>query len=278
MPLTRRAPLRGAAAIVAIVGLTAIVAELGIASSGTANPSRQPMPTGNLPGWRRVFADNFTRNVALGHFPSAVARSWGGTYRDGTLDTVKNGAYMPTKVVSIANGLLNIHLHSSRGIPLGAALVPTIPGARGRDGGQLYGRYVVRFRTDPVPGYKMVILLWPDSGNWPTDGEIDFPEANLNSNIWGHVHHQGGTSGNDQTGFRTSVMYARGWHTAAINWLPGKVILQLDGRTIGTSTTRVPNTPMHLVIQAETSTDGSVPAPSAAGNFQIDWLVVYRRT
>jgi beta-glucanase (GH16 family) len=161
---------------------------------------------------------------------------------------------------------------------MGAALVPTIPGARGRDGGQLYGRYVIRFRTDPVPGYKMVILLWPDSGNWPTDGEIDFPEANLNSNIWGHVHHQGGTSGNDQTGFRTSVMYARGWHTAAINWLPGKVILQLDGRTIGTTTTRVPNTRMHLVIQAETSTDGSVPTPSAAGNFQIDWLVVYRRT
>src|SRR5450755_3484181 len=106
MPMTRRARLRGAAAILAIAGFTAIVAGLGTAGSGTATPSRQPMPKGNLPGWRRVFADNFTRNVALGHFPSAVARSWGGTYRDGTLDTVKNGAYMPTKVVSVANGLL----------------------------------------------------------------------------------------------------------------------------------------------------------------------------
>jgi hypothetical protein len=267
----------GAAAIVAIAGVTAIVAGHGNASSGTASPSRQPMPTGNLPGWRRAFADDFTHSVPLGRFPAAVARRWGWTYRDGTLDTVKNGAYMPTKVVSVNHGLLNIHLHSAGGVPLGAALVPTFPGTHGRGGGQLYGRYVIRFRTDPVRGYKMVILLWPDSGAWPRDGEIDFPEANLNSNIWGHVHHQGGTSGNDQTGFRTPVMYARGWHTAAINWLPGKVILQLDGRTVGTSTTRIPNTPMHLVIQTETSTDGSVPTASAAGNVQIDWVVVYRR-
>lgn len=236
------------------------------------------MPRGNLPGWHQVFADDFTQNVPVGRFPAAVRRTWGGTYRDGTLDTARTGAYMPTKVVSIGHGLLNIHLHSAGGVPLGAALVPTIPGATGRDGGQRYGRYVIRFRTDPVRGYKMVILLWPDSGIWPGDGEIDFPEANLNSTIWAHVHHQNGTSGNDQTGFPTGVAYARGWHTAAINWVPGRVTLQLDGRTIGTTRTRIPNTPMHLVIQAETSTDGTVPSAAAAGNFQIDWLVVYRRT
>jgi len=278
MPVGRRTRIRGAAAIVAIAGFTAVAAAPGIAASRPPDPSGEPMPKGNLPGWRRVFADDFTQNVPVGRFPAAVARTWRGTYRDGTLDTAKNGAYMPTQVVAIANGLLNIHLHSAGGMPLGAALVPTIPGATGTDGGQLYGRYVMRFRTDPVPGYKVVILLWPDSENWPTDGEIDFPEANTNSTIWGHVHHQGGTSGNDQTGFRTPVMYDRGWHTAAINWLPGKVILQLDGRTIGSTRTRIPNTPMHLVIQAETATDGSVPSPSAAGNFQLDWVVVYRRT
>lgn len=278
MPFARRTRTRGAAAIVAIAGLAAVVAAHGIASSRTADPSGQPMPTGNLPGWHRVFADDFTQNVPVGRFPAAVAKTWRGSYRDGTLDTAKNGAYMPTQVVSIGHGLLNIHLHSAGGVPLGAALVPTIPGATGRDGGQRYGRYVIRFRADAVPGYKVVILLWPDSEAWPHDGEIDFPEADLNSNIWGHVHHQGGTSGNDETGFRTSTMYARGWHTAAINWMPGHVTLQLDGRTIGNTRTRIPDTPMHLVIQAETATDGSVPPPSAAGNFQVDWLVVYRRT
>jgi hypothetical protein len=50
---------------------------------------------------------------------------------------------------------------------------------------------------------------------------------------------------------------------------------QPDGPHVGTTTTRAPNTPMHLVIQTETSTDGTVPADSAAGKFKIDWLAVY---
>jgi len=236
------------------------------------------MPRGNLPGWREVFADDFTKAVPLGRFPSAVRRTWFGTYRDGTLDTAKTGVYMPTKVVSVGSGLLNIHLHSSGRTPLGAALVPTIPGATGRGGGQRFGRYVVRFRTDPVRGYKMAILLWPDSGVWPRDGEIDFPEADLNGTIWANVHYQNGTSRNDAISFPTRVSFARGWHTAAINWMPGQVNFQLDGRTIGVTRARIPNTPMHLVIQAETSIGGPVPRPNAAGNFQIDWIAVYRRT
>ena len=42
------------------------------------------MPNGNLPGWREVFASDFTRSVPLGSFPSAVSRTWFGTYRDGS--------------------------------------------------------------------------------------------------------------------------------------------------------------------------------------------------
>jgi hypothetical protein len=263
---------------VAIAAGAALVATHGVASAGSPDPSGQPMPRGSLPGWRQVFADDFTGSVPLGRFPAAVRSTWRGTYRDGTLDTAKTGAYMPTQVVSIGHGLLNIHLHTSHGVPLGAALVPTIPGATGRGGGQRYGRYVVRFRTDPVPGYKIAMLLWPDSGVWPRDGEIDFPEGNLNSVVTGYVHHQNGTSTLDEDNFATPVLAAHRWHTAAINWTPGRVTLQLDGRTIGVSRTRVPDTPMHLVIQAETYTDGTIPPPGAAGNVQIDWLAVYRRT
>lgn len=260
-----------------IAALAAIVAGHGSASAGAADPSGQPMPKGNLPGWHEVFADNFTQNVALGRFPAAVAKTWGRSYTDGTKDTTKNGTYMPTKVVSIAHGLLNIRLHSVRRVPLGAALIPTIPGAPGKDGGLLYGRYVIRFRADPVRGYKTAILLWPDSEAWPVDGEIDFPEGDLNSDIWGYVHRQGASSATDQAGFNTRVRYAKGWHTATITWVPGRITFQLDGRTVGTTTVRIPDTPMHLVIQAETSTGGPVPAASAAGNVQIDWLAVYRR-
>jgi len=51
-----------------------------------------------------------------------------------------------------------------------------LPGAVGKEGGLLYGRYAIHFKADPVPGYKTSWLLWPDSEKWPQDGEIDFPE------------------------------------------------------------------------------------------------------
>jgi len=233
------------------------------------------MPTGDIPGWHQVFADNFNENVPVGSFPSAVASTWGNSYPDGWLDTSKNGTYMPSKVVSIADGMMNLYLHTEAGVHMVAAAVPTIPGATGSDGGQLYGRYVMRFRADAVPGYKVAMLLWPDSNLWPADGEIDFPEANLTSTIWGAVHYQNGTAASDSVVFDTGTTPGA-WHVATVTWLASGITFQLDGRTVYTSTTRVPDTPMHLVIQAETWTSGPAPADSANGKVQIDWLTVYR--
>jgi hypothetical protein len=238
-----------------------------------ADPSGQPMPTGNIPGWHQVFADNFNQTVPVGQFPARVAAQWGHSYPDGSKDTSKLGRYEPTKVVSISHHTMNLFLHTQDGIHMVAAAVPTIPGAHGSDDGLLYGRYVIRLRADPVPGYKVAMLLWPDSEHWPTDGEIDFPEANLDGPILGFVHHQGGTSPNDQTEFATQATYGP-WHTATVTWLPSGVSFQLDGQVIGTALARIPNTPMHLIIQAETSIGGPVPTDAAAGNIQIAWLTI----
>jgi beta-glucanase (GH16 family) len=241
----------------------------------TAAPSGQSMPTGDIPGWHQVFADNFSQNVPLGSFPGAVASKWGHSYADGLRDTSKNGTYMPSKVVSIANGVMNLYLHTKNGVHMVAAPVPTIPGATGSNGGMLYGRYVFRFRADAVLGYKLAMLLWPDSGVWPRNGEIDFPEANLTSNIYAVVHYQGGTSGTDAAVI-PSPYTPTAWHTATITWLPSGLTFQIDGTTVGRSTTRIPNTPMHMVIQAETWTSGPAPTAAASGNVQFDWLTVYR--
>jgi hypothetical protein len=238
------------------------------------SPSGRSMPAGDIPGWHQVFVDDFTKKVPLGRFPSAVAHAWGDSYPDGWPDTSRNGVYMPSKVVSISNSVMNLRLHTENGIHMVAAPVPTIPAAPGSEGGLLYGRYVVRFRADAVPGYKTAWLLWPDPKNWPEDGEIDFPEGDLSGDIGGFVHYQGGTSGSDQAAFDTDATYTR-WHTATITWLPSRVTFQLDGTTLGTVTSRIPNTPMHWVIQTETSIGAAPPASSAAANVQIDWVAVY---
>jgi beta-glucanase (GH16 family) len=229
-------------------------------------PSGQAMPKGDVPGWHQVFSDNFIQNVPLGSFPAAVASKWGNSYPDGWLDTSKAGTYLPSKVVSISGGVMNLYLHTAGGVHMVAAPVPTLPT-------MTYGRYVIRFRSDSIPGYKTAWLLWPNSEVWPRDGEIDFPEGALNGTIGGFVHYQGATSGSDQYAMPDTGVAYTGWHTAQIDWLPTGVTFSLDGKVVGQTTQRIPNTPMHWVIQTET--DGGAPPASSAGNVQIDWVTVY---
>jgi len=236
----------------------------------SVDPSGQPMPVGDLPGWHQIFTDNFATPVPLGSFPSAVASKW--TAYSGFADTSGHGVYDPAKVVSIANGVMTLHLHTENGTHYVSAPVPIIPG-QGTYQGQIYGRYAIRFRADPVPGYKTAWLLWPDDDQWP-EGEIDFPEGDLTGTIGAYVHHKGNP--HVQEAYSTDVNYG-GWHTAVIEWSPGAVKFILDGTVIGndTNTAVIPDTPMHWVIQTETTPGG--PAGTAAGNVQIDWVTMYSR-
>jgi hypothetical protein len=234
-------------------------------------PSGEAMPIGDLAGWKQIFADDFTTPVPLGSFPSAVSSRWS-AYPSSAHDSSGNGQYNPQKVLSVRDGMLNMFIHTEGGTHMVAAPIPKLTASS--DFGQLYGRYSVRFRADPLPGYKTAWLLWPDSGTWPRDGEIDFPEADLNSTIKGYVHHQGASSASDQDRFTTSALYSS-WHTAVIEWSPGKVVLSLDGQTVGQTTTRVPSSSMHWVLQTETALGGAAPSSSTQGNLQIDWVAAW---
>jgi hypothetical protein len=248
----------------------AIMTAVALATpSRPRSPSGRPIPVGDIPGWHQVFADDFTTRVSLGHFRQAAARKWH-AYPNGWLDTSRNGTNMTSKVVSIHDGVLDLYLHTENDVHLVAALVPKLPT-------MLYGRYAVRFKADPVPGYKVAWLLWPDSEAWPRDGEIDFPEGDLDGTIWAFAHHQDATWEGDKDSYATGRT-PKTWHTAVIEWSPAQVRFVLDGVTIGRSTSRPPNTPMHWVLQTETALDGSQPADNAAGHVLIDWVVAYAPT
>jgi hypothetical protein len=235
------------------------------------SPSGQAMPDGNPPGWQEIFADDFNTDAPVGSFPGKVYGRKFTVYPDGTKDTAgQSGApsrYYPSKVVSVSNGLLNLYLHTENGTPMAAAILPILPG------NHLYGKYTIRFRSDALPGFKTAWLLWPDSENWPHDGEMDFPEAPLDGTIGAFMHHQDGTSGSDQDEYNSTATYTS-WHTASIEWSPSAVNFILDGQSIGTSTNQIPSTPMHWVIQTESCLP-TCPAASTAGNLQIDWVVAY---
>lgn len=225
------------------------------------------MPTDALPGWKQVFAEDFGTDVALGAAKTELGKK-GWSFYDGFKDTVKKGLYNTARTVSVKGGTLRVNLHSENGQPLIACLVP-----QGYTG-QMYGRYAVRFRADAVPGYKIAWMLWPKSDKW-SEGEVDFPEADLTGNIWGFSHALGNPNVN--AAWVDTKTAATDWHTAVIEWLPGSLTYLLDGKVVMTTTEpkAIPKTPMRWTMQCETKLDNSVVPLDAAGNIEIAWLTVH---
>ena len=316
-PLTRPGPshsVRGIVRLVVLIGM--VVGVIGLetlvqgpayagsaphtASSPTAacvSPSGECMPVGDIPGWHQIFTDDFSTDVPLGGFsgcqahnntildyhctglPASVDAKWA-AYPDGNPDTTGHGERYPSKVVSINNGVLDFNLHNENGVNMDAVLGAKLPGSTAK-GGLLGGRYVVRFRADSVYGYKFAWELWPDSGNNFVDGEIEFPSGNLNSTVKAFMHPMN-FQGNFalQSAYHSTASYTA-WHTATIDWLPQQEDLKfyLDGVLMGENTgPSVPSTPMHWLLQNETSSDGTIPGPTDAGHIQVDWVAVYAPT
>jgi hypothetical protein len=217
--------------------------------------------------------------VALGSYQSSTYARRFFAYSGG--DTFGHGVYDAKRVNSVSGGLLDWYLHKENGQPYVSALVPVVPAT---GWGQRYGRYSVRFRSDVVPGYKMAFLLWPDSDNWG-EGEIDFPEAGSleksgkDNSIYANLYPRGntrtGTPGTP-TRFSTTTQAGDGlWHIATMEWSPNKLTFILDGVNLGSKTAGVPTTPMHWVLQVETSIGGPARNSNAAGHLQVDWATMY---
>lgn len=241
------------------------------------------LPVGDLPGWRQVFVEDFTEgDVPVGGFPGPVyGRKWSANYVDGTPDTAGQksagrSGYYPSKVLSVRDGVLDMYLHSENGISMGAAPAPKLDPASPRPyDSLLYGRYSVRFRSEALPGFKTAWLLWPDSGVWPRDGEIDYPEGDLSGTFYGAVH-QAGSNRNIFREFPSGTGFTS-WHVATFEWGPGRVEFFLDGVSIGASTAGIPDRPMHFILQTESCLTGC-PAPTTAGHLQVDWVAIWAKT
>ena len=238
-------------------------------SRTSAEPSGIPMPTTNPAGWKLIFSDNFTTNLAAGSWPgSAYAAKWT-AYGPGWKDTSGAGTY-ETSNISVEDSCLTLHLATVGNTVEVAAPAPILPGKRAWVG-QTYGMYSVCFRADAgLRGFKTAWLLWTDSNIW-ADGEIDFPEAVLGGAMNAYDHEIGNPSVNAFAVQHTGVTYTS-WHVATIKWTAASVTFILDGKVIG-STTMSPSVPMHWVLQTET--DHRAPAASVAGNVYIDWVAIY---
>lgn len=246
----------------------------------------------NPPGWVKIWVDDFDTDVPMGKvighpaYEHLSARKTGtptsgpwktGIYDNGRLEV--KGSCLITHVATITD---------SRGTkPRTSALLPELPPMTAYPWGVEYGRFSVRFRIpQELPGYKIAWLLWPDSKLWPKDGEIDFPEQNLHNGdrVKGFMHRQDATQGSDQVrALGPGSCCDNVWHTATITWRSGLEDFPVckftwDGVDIGRYTTRVPNGPMHWVLQTEPYlSTWDPPDPKVAGRIEVDWIVAYKK-
>ncbi|WP_240793721.1 MULTISPECIES: family 16 glycosylhydrolase [unclassified Arthrobacter] len=257
----------------------------GPAANTESLPSLEAVPVGDLPGWRQVFVEDFTEgDVPIGGFPGPVyGARWSETYFDGTPDshskTLPKGqatsGYYPSKVLSVHDGLLDMYLHSENGISMGAAPSPKFAGfTQWPYNSQVYGRYSVRFKADPLQGFKIAWLLWPVSKQWPQDGEIDFPEGELSRFIYAATHGVG-PDGHKFEVFRPNVPFGS-WHTATTEWSPGRLEFFLDGTSIGVATSMIPDKPMRYILQTESCLTGC-PSPETSGHVYVDWVAIWAK-
>jgi beta-glucanase (GH16 family) len=226
------------------------------------------MPTGDLPGWRQVFADDFTTSGA----PNPTR--WH-VYR-GHPSGDPGGVWDPS------------HLWVTGGQLVDSAFQDPVDGDAWASGGmiiapaysQTYGKYEVRFRMDNGQGIAESIMLWPTDNVWPP--EIDFSEDNGAPSRTSDTTTLHYGASNTKITNTTSVNLTQ-WHTLGVEWTPGKIVYTLDGQDWATVISpNVPSVPMSLAIQTQAWSCGanaweycpSSTTPSHV-NLDVDWVVAY---
>ena len=231
----------------------------------STSPSGEDMPTTGQPGWQLTDAQDFSGTT--------LPAGWG-TY-DGPIASMPGGEWDRSHV-KVGGGLATLTTTKKGGIW-------TSGGIMNNAARQTYGKYEVRMRMDKAVGVKYVALLWPASGMWPGDGEIDFAEDG-----GGNRQSATGTVIYSNDG-RSVFKYQRPigadfsqWHTVGVEWTKGHVVFTIDGLPWGTiDSVNVPTTPMNLAIQTEagycttwmTCPDATTPDET---QMQIDWVAIYK--
>ncbi|UQX87869.1 glycoside hydrolase family 16 protein [Jatrophihabitans telluris] len=235
--------------------------------------TRAAMPTGNLPGWTQVYADDFS-GTALNRKAWSVYDRWAPGSNPNTGWWMADHAIVANSVLTLKGSVDRAANPQGRVVTAGLGLwmLPR----------QTYGKYEILARIDKCPDVKYAWLLWPYSGKWPDDGEIDFAEdeggsrstttaALLFKNSAGHAD----ALAKDRV---SPAVDFSGWHRIGVEWTPTSVRYTLDGSYWGQAkTTQVPQKPMTLVLQTEGKlAPGAVTIGSGSCNAQVDWVVQYK--
>jgi hypothetical protein len=140
-----------------------------------------------------------------------------------------------------------------------------------------YGYFEFRVKTeiDPTGTMNGVVLTWPQSGNWPTDGELDVYETGNNAStrtpFHSFVHY---TSSNKQYYF-THLADAAQWHVIAMDWTASALKIYRDGMLVWTLTdaAAIPDVAHHLCIQLDAMVTRTLTQPV---RMYVDYVRIWK--
>lgn len=180
---------------------------------------------------------------------------------------VGNGLRRPS-AFSVANGVGVIH--GENGTTGGAAF------KRGEYGYRVECRARV-YRTGGGSNdrFHPVLILWPDSDQWPAGAEYDFMECDEGTGQFDLFMHLPNHQPYRQDHYGESLDIEN-WHNYACEWNPSAQTLKawIDGRLVYNGSGRVAQAPgpMHLTWQLDHF--GGNPRPS---NFELAFVRIYTR-
>jgi hypothetical protein len=135
-----------------------------------------------------------------------------------------------------------------------------------------YGRWETRMKVSARdPKYHPVLILWPDSGDWPCGGEVDYSEGTKDTSVVNFFHHY--SCANSQT-HASKAIDATQWHNYAVEWTAKGIVGYLDGVEWfrDTDPAHQPPGSMHQTIQLDWFPDGTA---TKATTMNVDWMRVY---
>jgi beta-glucanase (GH16 family) len=241
---------------------TAQVASASLSITSVASGS--PQPVGDDPGpWNLVFDSEFNGSSLDTTEWSAVSGIGNNTYEQECYDPAQ---------VSVTGGALDLTAIAKEETCGGV----TQPYASGKV--RTYGKFSFTYGYMEariwLPGSGS-ISDWPafwavaQSGNWPTDGEIDVLEG-LGGQACAHfINAQG------KPGFCSTGTFTGGWHTFAADWEPGSITFYYDGIAIWSDTSGITSAPMFLILQLALSTVITSP-DTVPATMQVAYVRVWQ--
>ena len=230
------------------------------AAGNWATSAKHTFTIRSIRGWPLVMSDHF-KGTAVDASKWSIYGPWipghnGNGVRDGS-------------AVKVADGRLTITARMVNGTLVSGGMSNRLD--------QTYGFYEFKVRTDADPTLVTsgVVLTWPQSGEWPIDGENDIYETGLDADrnpIASFIHYG---ADNKQYWFHHSGATGTAWHTMAMEWDSTAIRIYRDGILAWTVTDRnaIPDVAHHLTVQL----DAFKKSMTGAVRLQVDWVRIYKR-